>query len=56
MKRFLVSILCTILLLCSCNSNTKAAPVHTSETDVTTITTTTENAETEDMFVEDSDD
>ena len=46
MKRFSVSILCTVLLLCSCNGNTTAAPVQTSETEETTPSAPEITAET----------
>ena len=46
MKRFLSLTLCTILLLCSCNGNTTAAPVQISETEETTSSAPETTAET----------
>lgn len=46
MKKLLTLTLCAILLLCSCNSNTKAAPVQTSETEESTHSAPEITAET----------
>ena len=46
MKRLLTLTLCAILLLCSCNGNTTAAPVQTSETEESTPSAPEITAET----------